>query len=229
MGQKSAKKAAPTNNHTSSSDDDYAGVELVSDSSDEEEPDVEKAETSAIMESGEVTDISDNDQDDQFSPQFSLGELDDDEFSGNPFDETHFFNDQVMHMPAAELETASEDNEPVEKPRSRNRVRFLSPSAQSSSSITGPDGSDDGLHNAGDPNIFWDCDSLAPDFQKMIYDEEAQSSEGSSYWDLEPELGASQIGLLKDDVDDDRSSVVSSSGGSSGYETESVFSDPFRY
>lgn len=227
VGQMSAKKTAPTNNNSFSSDDDYAGVDLVSDGSDEEEPAVEDAETSAFMEAGEITEISDDDNPSDFSEQLSLGDLDDDDASPKPYEESQFFNDQLV---AAEHETGSEDTPRVERPRQRNRVRFQSPSSDSGSSVTVPPASSEGeLYMADHADIFWDRDSLNPEFRRQI-DADVPSSEASSYWDLEPELGGPQPNLIKAASGSNRSSVCSSGVSSSGYESEEISSecsDPF--
>lgn len=220
LGQKGAKRKAPSkspantsiNKNTSSSDDDYAGVDLVSDTSDADEPDVEDAEASAIVESGRVTD-SEEDSDYAFNE-------DDLEFNGFDLpeylhDDPQFFEEQLLLMPASELD-APDDGDQQARPQS-----------SSSSSDSQDDSFDLEYTNADGPDSFWAVDSLNPAFQRAIggNDDAVVSSEAGSYWDLEAERG--QQPILEDennskerDVDD--SSDDSSSGFECGF---SVFFD----
>jgi hypothetical protein len=180
-----------------SSDDDYSGVDLISDS-DEEEPDVEKAEEEAIIASAEDDDDAapqpDNDDD-----QSSWAGFDVDEMPAFVSDDP-FFEDNISRTVINE--TAAWD-----APNSR-RVRFdLSESDISDT--------DDTIF----PDIFLDQNSLDPSFRRAIendhYDEEDAPSSDESYWDFHGDNGDVLENADVAEVD----TRSESSFGSSGYES----------
>lgn len=209
--KKSARRASKTTDQ--SSDDDYAGVDLISDS-EEDEPDVEVAEEQAIIESAE-----DDDEDDDDSVSTPRPSVDDDVSTWDGFsvdasqdvlgEGTLFFDDHVGSIDAPDFDPeaalwASNILEPG-SPEPR-RVRFN----LSDSSSTASD-NDDHLY----PDLFMDQDSLAPSFRQRIEnddDEQNPSSEDGSYWDFEG-------GDRNPALDDDEASNSGESTGSSGYES----------
>lgn len=208
--KKSARRASKTDQ---SSDDDYAGVDLISDS-EEDEPDVEVAEEQAIIASAED---EDEDDDDSISTPRPSGDDDDistwDGFSVDASqdvlgDETAFFDDHMarMHAPDHDAEAALWASNVLDPdgPEPR-RVRFN----LSDSSSTASD-NDNQLY----PDLFMDQDSLAPSFRQRIEnddDEQNPSSDDGSYWDFE--------GGERNPVLDDGASETGESTGSSGYES----------
>jgi len=185
-----------------SSDDDYAGVDLVSDDEDDE-PDVEKAEEQVIIE-------SEQDEDDS-TPRPSI---EDDQSSWDGFEMESqevlgdtFFDDHMARMHAPDIDTEAAvlwAPEPSDDEPDRRRVRF----DLSDSSSTASNDEDFGF-----PDLFVPQSSLDPAFRRQIEEDEANASSDEGYWDLR---GADDAAL--EDVDDNDSD--SSSGtGSSGYES----------
>lgn len=168
----SRKNSRTTND---SSDDDYAGVDLISDS-EEDEPDVEVAEERAIIDSAE-----EDDEDLQATPRPSND--DDDESSWNGFEpeseeeylgaHNPFFDEQFdrTHSSVRALFDEEDNVSPT------RRVRFdLSDSGTAES-----DSDLEGLF----PDIFLPQDRLDPGFRRLIERDEDQNSSGNeSYWDV---------------------------------------------
>lgn len=163
VGQKGTEKKVPTPQDTTSSDDDYAGVDQVTDTSDENEPDVERAEEAAIekeilMYSDAYTEYVDG-----------LGnpfESDDDrERYSSAFPEGVFPQESHILLRDELLVHASER---PSSPSTKN--------SSSSDSIT-----DDDFDLEGPIPTFLDIDSLNPNFQRAI------DGEGSdySYWEYQ--------------------------------------------
>ena len=201
-----AKQSARRASHhaDNSSDDDYAGVDLISDSEDDE-PDVEAAEEQAIIESAEEDD-GDNELADVPQP-------DNDQSSWNGFDDEPvlggdeaFFDDHMARSHAPDTLThattynATHGNSSDERETPR-RVRFdLSASSEDE---------DDSMF----PDIFLDQNSLDPGFRRIIesnhgIDEHMASSEDGSYWDYRGEEHRNVVEVPDDESD-----------GSSGYES----------
>lgn len=158
--KRSARRVSKTSDN--SSDEDYAGVDLISDS-EEDEPEVEVAEEQAIIESAEDEDA---DEDDSVSTPRPSGEDDQSNWDGFSMDasqevlddDLHFFEDHMsrMHDPDHDIDAAlwASKNATSGSPEPR-RVRFN----LSDSSSTASD-NDDVLY----PDLFMDQDSLAPSF-----------------------------------------------------------------
>ena len=202
-----------------SSDDDYAGVDLISDS-DEEEPDVEEAEEQAIIESAE-----DDEEDDavQSSPRPSI---DDDQSSWDGFDvnspeevlgeNVPFFDEQMARMNAPDHDTEAtvwnatnvlSDEE--QSPTTKRRVHWADRSDSSSGRS-----SEENLF----PDIFIGQHKLDSTFRKIIEngdddEEQGASSEEGSYWDFQ---GSDDRLAEGSDAEGNKSD---SSTGSSGYES----------
>jgi hypothetical protein len=219
---KKTKKTVRRNSgltETTSEDDDYAGVDAISDSEDGEDPDVEEVEEQAIIES---------EDDDVQTPRPSV---DDDQSSWDGFDtqeeilgeNTQFFEDHIARGYAPDHDTEaivwnhglSEDNIGVAR-----RVHF---------DIPGYDGADESSDTEEDenpwPDLFVPQSSLDAGFRKLIESNDDDvfggSSDGDgSYWDFqgdEPSNGAETSQLQGGDNDD--GSTSDSSAGSSGYES----------
>lgn len=208
--KKTAKRTSKISDN--SSDDDYAGVDLISDS-EEDEPDVEVAEEQAIIESAE------DDEDDDESVSTPRPSIEDDQSNWDGFsvdasqdvlgDDLHFFDDHMARMHAPDHDTEAtvwaSKNIASGSPEPR-RVRFN----LSDSSSTASD-NDDLLY----PDLFMDQESLAPSFRKRIEnddDEQNPSSEDGSYWDFDG-------GEKPLTHEDDEASDSGDSTGSSGYES----------
>lgn len=173
----SARRPSTTEN---SSDDDYAGVDLISDSEDDE-PDVEVAEEQAIIQSAEESDADDDDAHNASRPH-----EDDDASSWNGFDDTiddggAFFEDHIARGYAPDtvndvatfdaLHGECSDDEPT------RRVRFDVVEESES------EDEDDMF-----PDIFLAQNDLDPNFRKAIESNEGNddhigSSDDGSYWD----------------------------------------------
>lgn len=208
--KRSARRVSKTSDN--SSDEDYAGVDLISDS-EEDEPEVEVAEEQAIIESAEDEDA---DEDDSVSTPRPSGEDDQSNWDGFSMDasqevlddDLHFFEDHMsrMHDPDHDIDAAlwASKNATSGSPEPR-RVRFN----LSDSSSTASD-NDDVLY----PDLFMDQDSLAPSFRRKIEnddDDQNQSSDDGSCWDFDGERPVAR--------DSDEESNASDSTGSSGYES----------
>jgi hypothetical protein len=211
--KRTARRVSKTSDN--SSDEDYAGVDLISDS-EEDEPDVEVAEEQAIIESAEDED-EDEDEDDDDSDSTPRPSVKDDQDNWDDFsvdgaqdvldDDSHFFEDHMSRMHASdhdiEATVWASKNISSGSPEPR-RVRFHF----SDSSSTASDNDD--MY----PDLFMDQDSLAPSFRKRIEndeDEQHPSSEDGSCWDFDGERASAR--------DSDEESESGGSTGSSGYES----------
>lgn len=197
-----------------SSDDDYGGVDQISDS-DEDEPDVEVAEERAIIDSEE--------DDTQDTPRPYLDESAWDAFS---FDDQQdilgqdiaFFEEHLAALAGVSagdvFQTASEDEVELAGGLTTRRVRF-----NLSDTETG-DEEDDGFF----PDIFLPKDELDSSFRREIDQDDGDNgllSDGS--WEFQDADAAEVIeeGEEEDedaDTDSDSESE-SNSTGSSGYES----------
>jgi hypothetical protein len=213
---KKTERRNSTLTETTSEDDDYAGVDAISDSEDGEEPDVEEVEEQAIIDS----------EDDEQTPRPSV---DDDQSSWGGFDtqdevlgeNTEFFEDHFARSHAPDHDTEaivlnhgiSEDDLVVTR-----RVHF---------DIPGYDGADESSDTEDDAEIFPDLfvpqSSLDASFRRAIESNEdevlGESSDGEgSYWDYgDDETSFGHQAHLAQDEDNESSS--DSSAGSSGYES----------
>ena len=209
--KKTVRRVSKTSDN--SSDEDYAGVDLISDS-EEDEPDVEVAEEQAIIESAE-----DEDEDDDDSVSTPRPSVEDSQSTWDGFsvdasqdvlgDDLHFFDDHMARMHAPDHDTEAtvwaSRNMASGSPEPR-RVRFN----LSDSSSTASD-NDDLLY----PDLFMDQESLAPSFRRRIEnddDEQHASSEDGSCWDFD---GGERVPARDGDEDSDGGD----STGSSGYES----------
>ena len=211
--KKTVRKGSIT--ETTSDDDDYAGVEAISDS-EEDEPDVEEAEEQAIIESEDEDEL-----------QASRPSIDDDQSSWGGFDDqeeilgenTQFFEDHITRGHAPDHDTIgtvwnqglSEDDV-----RANRRVHFAEDSSSS--------------EDEGDawPDLFVPQDSLDPSFRRAIERNDDDflggSSDGEgSYWDFNAEesghVQGQQFPSQADGADDNDDSLSDTSAGSSGYES----------
>lgn len=210
VGRKTTKR--PRNSITSD-DSDYSGVDLISDS-EEDEPDVEVAEEQAIIESEE------EDEDDDATPQ---PEGDDDKSSWGGFDMFDdnpgiFFDEQMVRPTVPDIftgatgwiaEAASDDES---QPETARRVRF-----DLSDSDTGVSDAEDNIF----PDIFLDQGSLDPGFRRTIEndrdnDNDDPPSDDGSYWDFRGD----EAETVEEDLDADCDDKSESSYGSSGYESK---------
>jgi hypothetical protein len=208
----SASKKTPKRARTilTSDDDDYSGVDLISDT-EEDEPDVEVAEEQAIIESEE-------DEDSHASPQPEQEDDDASDWGGFELEDDPglFFDEQMARTNAPDMYSSatgwiagqnSGDESPTETAR---RVRFdLSDSDTAVSDI------EDNIF----PDIFLDQNSLDPGFRRSIEndrdnDNDDPPSEDGSYWDFR---GDEQETPANTDMDEGNQSE--SSYGSSGYES----------
>lgn len=181
------------------SDDDYAGVDLISDS-EEDEPDVEVAEEQAIIESEE--DDNDNavlqpDNDDDQSSWAGFDLDDEPTFRGGD----PLFNEQISRTSTPNMYAEATAWEAT----TGRRVRFdLSDSDSSDTEV-----------NAF-PDIFLDQNSLDPQFRRTIEndynnDNDDPPSDEGSYWDFRGD----EVDVTETVGDDDSED----STGSSGYES----------
>lgn len=199
QAQKSIKQPLSSDN---SSDDDYAGVDLIS-ASEEDEPDVEVAEELAIIESEEGDDndavLQPYNDDDQSS--WVGFDLDDEPTFGGS---DPLFHDHITRTSTPNLYTEATAWEAS----SARRVRF---------DLSDSDSSDTETNIF--PDIFLDQNSLDPHFRQTIEndynnDNDDPPSDEGSYWDFrgdEAEVAADA------EVDEDEDSNEST--GSSGYES----------
>jgi hypothetical protein len=215
-GKKSSKR--PLNSSTSE-DDDYSGVDLISDS-EEDEPDVEEAEEKAIIESEEddpgLSIPQPAQEDDVETDWAELDMLD---------DHGDLFEAELDGIDIPDLFTEAPDwlntinTEEDIHPETARRVRFdLSSDSESA------------LSDAEDnifPDIFLDQESLNPTFRRTIEndhdnDNDDPPSDDGSYWDFEGEI--EDVDLTEPPVADpaaeaDEDNESESSYGSSGYES----------
>ena len=207
-----------------SDDDDYNGIDLISDS-DEAEPDMEKFEERVIIDS------EDDEKSSVGFPIIPTGPLSisGDEWQGFGFDGRLFLSDvpyfeeqigrtdpDILANEVALYNTTSTNYRPSSSPLPSRRVRFVDDTKDpSSSTSSGTSDFDQDIF----PDLFVQQDSLDPTFRKLIendQDADTQSLIGSegSYWDL----GDSQGQSWEDHgFDNDHSST--GTGSSSGYES----------
>jgi hypothetical protein len=199
QAKKSIKKPLTSDN---SSDDDYAGVDLISDS-EEDEPDVEEAEEQAIIESEEDDDNDDavlqpdNDDDQSSWAGFDLDDVP--TFGGDGADDP-LFDDHISRTSTPNMYAEATAWEAS----SARRVRF---------DLSDSDSSDTEVNLF--PDIFLDQNSLDPQFRQTIENDndELPSDEGS-YWDFRgDEAEVAENAAADEDEDSDGST------GSSGYES----------
>jgi hypothetical protein len=212
--KKSARRTKTVSGNSSSSDD-YEGVDLISDS-DEEEKDVEKAEVEALINEISDEDLQTTPRPTQDDDQISLDGSYDDQGSWNGFtdQDQDLLGDQPFfdeHMARAVLATEAtlyptvsplSDDEPDTR-----RVRF-DLGSDTSSTI-----SDDSNH--GFPDLFVDQNELDPYFRREVEndaDEDRGSSDGG-FWDFEN----ATMAVLSDDDQIDANSESSAATDESGY------------
>jgi hypothetical protein len=193
----------------SSDDDDYGGVDLVSDS-DDDEPDVIEAEEQAFIEAEEDNAFSIDDNASQ--PQDVETDFADFEFEVDPlFEDGDLFNMAVGNN--SNFDEAIDWQAAENVADSTRRVRFdLSDDDDSSST-------------GGDifPDLFVDQDDLDPTFRRSIEndrDNDDNPSDGSqTCWDFQADENAvrAQGGDVADEDDDDDDDS-SSSPYASGYD-----------
>lgn len=199
---KKTVRSSARNTDNSSDDDDYAGVDLISDS-EEDEPDVEVAEEQAIIASLE-------DSNDDATPRPSIEDDDvnfDELEQPDVLGDVPFFDEQIARMNTPDHDTeatawiSTKGHSQVENTR---RVRF---DLSDTSTVQSDD--DDNIF----PDIFLDQNSLDPAFRRIIEDdnedEPGPPSDEGSYWDFQ----GSEAGDVAEGSDDDDST------GSSGYES----------
>lgn len=209
----SIKKPVRRNSTADYTDDDYAGVELVSDD-EEDDPDVESAEEAAIIESEDEV----SDDEDSGSPRPSI---DDEVWEGFGStqevlgDQDKFFDDHMARMSAPDHDIESTvwnaTNSKAESDKSTEdtrRVRFdLSDSSSESD-----------MELDIFPDIFLEQNSLDPGFRRAVeadeYEDGPSSEEG--YWDLRGSGDEAPPGESDSEADE------SSSSGSSEYESGSI-------
>lgn len=212
-GRKNLKRKKPS---ITSDDSDYSGVDLISDS-EEDEPDVEVAEEQAIIESEEEDDFAD--------PQSAMEELE----NWNGFDaldddepDNTFFAEQLpqsdgpdVFTGAADWVADAEETENESQPEAPRRVRFDLADSDSELSDTEENDNDNIF-----PDIFLDQGSLDPSFRRTIEndhdkDNDDPPSDDGSYWDFNGEDGD-----MLDEGEDVAINQSDSSCESSGYETD---------
>lgn len=191
-----------------SSDDDYSGVDLISDA-DEDEPDVEVAEEQAIIEEEE------DDNDATLQPDTNDDGDDDDQSSWAGFD----VDDEDLRV-LSDCPIFEEHRSRMATPTMHDEVNLF---ATTSSRRVRFDLSDSDTSSVEDngifPDIFLDQNSLDPAFRQTIEndlnnDNDDPPSDDGSYWDFRGE----EFEMTEDnDIEVDESE--SSSCGSSGYES----------
>ncbi|MCJ1392684.1 hypothetical protein MMC18_005555 [Xylographa bjoerkii] len=225
---KSAKIPKLTQDYTASAthseDEDYNGVDLISDS-DEEEPTLEKMEERMIIDSEEENDGGFVSRNFPTSPPSTTSEdwqgfgFGDDSF----LSDMPFFDEQIGRTDCDALANALDlyhDSTPSrilpspDLPPTR-RVRFVDDISHSSDSKT----SSATVDNSIFPDLFMNQDSLDPMFRQLIEnddeDENHSLTDGEgSYWDLDDN---EDFELEKHGLEDNSSS---NDGSSSGYETD---------
>jgi hypothetical protein len=216
--QKKKKSRRSSRNTDISSDDDYAGVDLISDD-DESEPDVEGLEEQAIIDS--EADDEDEDDDLQSTPR---AYVDDDEPGWEDYDFTAaavpgetFFEEHMARMHAPDLATeaaawnATNSNISEDTGTPGRRVHFdLSDSDDSADA----DQDDDFF-----PDIFLDQNRLDPKFRRTIEADDDEDRPGSddAPWNFNGSDNDAPVVQSQSTQDNDSDSDMSS--GSSGYES----------
>jgi len=209
VGKKTTKRSR---NSITSDDSDYSGVDLISDS-EEDEPDVEVAEEQAIIESEE----EEEDDDAALQP-----EGDDDKSSWGGFDMFDdnpgiFFDEQIVRPTVPDIFTgatgwiAEAGSDDESQPETARRVRF-----DLSDSDTAVSDAEDNIF----PDIFLDQGSLDPGFRRTIEndrdkDNDDPPSDDGSYWDFRGD----EAETVEEELDVDCGDQSESSCGSSGYES----------
>lgn len=206
-----------------SDDDDYNGVDLISDS-DEEEPNLEKLEERMIIDSEEENEA------DPFSAvsPFHAQDTSSDDWQGFNFhdglfsSDIPFFEDQIgrtePHHSAALLnsdDTAVPRRPPLSSPSTVRRVRFADDTSGGFNDIisTASSANDDIF-----PDLFLNQDSLDPSFRQLIENDNDDHRQelmdaGLAFWDAEE---VDDYQLEKHGLEDGTSSEA---GSSSGYES----------
>lgn len=206
-----------------SDDDDYNGVDLISDS-DEGEPDLEKLEERMIIDSEEENEET------VFPPPspFYAQDTSSDHWQGFHFDDglftsdVPFFDDQIGHIDSEPAATVpSSDSTTVPRHRSSSsppparRVRFAD------DIVDGFNGAISTASSANDdifPDLFLNQDSLDPAFRQLIENDNDDHRQelidaGLPFWDAEE---GEDFQLEKHGLEDGTSSEA---GSSSGYES----------
>lgn len=178
---------------SSNDNDNYSGVDEISDDEDDDEDDVVAAEEQAIMGEDTPSPGSTPRPQGKTIPHWSPDEdhEDEDDEDDNDFDDDH---DETNSLTAQDHtdDSASwagiqsdEPELPVENFFAREsehmptrRVRFDVPSDDSSSEST-----EDDNHGEWYPDIFVDQSSLDPSFRRQIEREQDESSASDSFWD----------------------------------------------
>ncbi|KAH0565304.1 hypothetical protein GP486_001304 [Trichoglossum hirsutum] len=212
----------------SSDDEYYKGVDLISDS-EEDEPCVEEAEARVIIDSEEEAEchsrigLSINRSGTALSGRVSdWGDFDVDD--GLLLDDIPLFNQQYAHLDhilGHDVSTCNRARSPgniPERPSASRHVRFEddTPTTDSTSSSTSDD--DDEVF----PDLFLDQDRLDPLFRRMIENDNEMDegfgfgSEDGSYWDFRGSDDFDQVANGGDDSSDTGDSI----GSSSGYESD---------
>ncbi|MCJ1250974.1 hypothetical protein MMC30_008204 [Trapelia coarctata] len=205
-----------------SDDDDYNGVDLISDS-DEEEPNLEKLEEKMIIDSEE-----ENEEDplSTVSP-FHAQDTSSDDWQGIHFDDglftsdIPFFEDQIGRTdPHPSTAIPNSDDTTVPNRRSSSstgrRVRFADDiSGGFKETISTASSANDDIF----PDLFLNQDSLDPQFRQLIENDNDDHRQelmdaGLAFWDAEE---AEDFQLEKHSLDNGTSSEA---GSSSGYETD---------
>ncbi|KAI9790933.1 MAG: hypothetical protein M1833_001732 [Piccolia ochrophora] len=202
----------------SSSDDDYKGVELISES-EEDEPSVEQAEEQIIIDSEEDTELAgvlapptigwgDFDLDDDPLPA-DITMTDEHDAHTNPY-----FASEIEIFNAA----SAFNRDPSEAASESKRVRFTDDLIISGSTSSSHSEEDEDVF----PDLFMQQDQLDPHFRSIIENDQdaddgaSMSTDGEgSCWDFR---GSDDNDIH--DIHDNKSDCGSSAGSSSGYESD---------
>ncbi|KAG9229398.1 hypothetical protein BJ875DRAFT_197986 [Amylocarpus encephaloides] len=211
------KKSRPTSRNTdNSSDDDYAGVDLVSDDDDESEPDVEGVEEQAIIDS-EADDEDEGDHDETPRPRYA-----NDETSWEGFESTQdaepsetFFDEHMARTSPPERDaeaaiwntTNSSVSEDIGTPG--RRVHF---------DLSDSDEGEIDMEDTFFPDIFLDQNQLDPGFRRALERDDDDTLD--SDWDYDGSDNSRTPHKAHPQKDRDQSDSDQSTG-SSGYESDS--------
>ena len=200
---------------TSDDDDDYDGVDLISESDDDK--DMEKEEEKLIIQSEEENDYLDRGTNPQNGepeswedfPDAGIPSVEENTFFSEHFSRTDPYSSSALYPPGSDVQGYSS---PAVVPTVTRRVRFVDEVEGNNSSNSS--GSDD--DNDVFPDLFLQQDKLDASFRKMLEQDGASSDGEGSYWDLgfhdDQELDFGEVyGLDEEDSDMD--------GSSSGYES----------
>lgn len=205
---KKRSKRAATYDIDNSSSDDYEGVDDITDS-DEEEKDVEEAESRALIDEISDEDLQTTPRPSQDMDEMSNADSRDDQASWNGFEEygdQPFFNAEMARAPDANLfqdATTLSESEPDTR-----RVRFAVADDLSDSSSNASDDSDHGF-----PDLFVGLNDLDPTFRREV-ENDADEDIGSSDWsmyDFERPGGSSH--QIERQVEDDSDETSDSTSG----------------